>query len=259
MMPNFQSLQRRLINFSISQHVPVQLVIKTAALLVCSQLVPEHTVLQGGGALTLQYPLQQVRFTRDLDLVVADSFDAWETEFRRNLEYGFSHFAGEMRIRGNDIVREGGHLPTGVKMYPRDVHLSFAGRPFALVPLDITAAMPSERQSKQAKLSAANEQLATYLGLNLKSGLTVLDPIQQTAQKMGALFYARPPRSTDLADITLIIRTMTAQDHMKVSEALLEELTIRGVSKPYNLTEPGRLKEDFLAAEYGTEEDHRLL
>ena len=100
---------------------------------VVAQMLPDG-VVKGGSAIKMRYGNAQTRFTTDLDTATASEPSAYAEALGEALSRGWEGFTGRV------VPREPAH-PRDVReeyvMMPFDVRLSYLGKPWCTVPLEV--------------------------------------------------------------------------------------------------------------------------
>jgi hypothetical protein len=145
-------------------------------------------------------------------------------------------------------------------MFPRDLHISYLGQSFTLLPLDATPALPSEiSQIDAAQGSTSIVGFVEALGMpELISGLPLIDLTTQAAQKAGTLYYADPLRPTDVKDLSLILSELKnsgTYDSARLRALIIQDLNFHGLSRPFLLRSPHTLENEYERLGLGSNEE----
>lgn len=100
---------------------------------VVAQMLPDG-VVKGGSAIKMRYGNAQTRYTTDLDTATASDPSAYAEALGEALSRGWEGFTGRV------VPREPAHprdVPEEYVMMPFDVRLSYLGKPWCTVPLEV--------------------------------------------------------------------------------------------------------------------------
>lgn len=188
---------RRLSGGSPDTYVRTRTVMASA---IVAQMIP-NGVLKGGSALKVRYGNARTRFTTDLDAATATDPEEYAAALSKALEAGWEGFTGTV------VPREPAHpkdVPTEYVMRPFSVKLSYNGKPWCTVPLEVGHNEIGDADEAEWVELADASDLLEELGFP-RLGPAPLMPLQyQVAQK---LHGATSPgdRARDLIDLQLIM------------------------------------------------------
>ena len=181
-------------------------------------------LVKGGTAMDLRRGIAPARLSRDWDAVVRADLDAFLAAARPALEAGWSGFTAY--LAREEVI----HVP-GLAVSPRrfQVKLSYRGKPFATVPVEI-----SEPEGDSA-LEYDTIDVREYRGIGIEPEHPVycLSVRYQIAQKIHACTDPLDPntpntRARDLVDLQLLAPLVDAADFADVRRACLEVFEGRG-------------------------------
>lgn len=91
-------------------------------------------VVKGGSAIKMRYGNARTRYTTDLDTATASDPASYAEELGRALSRGWEGFTGRVVARRPARPR---NVPEEYVMQPFDVRLSYLGKPWCTVPLEV--------------------------------------------------------------------------------------------------------------------------
>lgn len=100
---------------------------------VVAQMLP-NGVVKGGSAIKMRYGNASTRYTTDLDTATATDPDSYAEALGSALALGWEGFTGRV------VARQPAHpkgVPAEYVMRPFDVRLSYLGKPWCTVPLEV--------------------------------------------------------------------------------------------------------------------------
>ncbi len=157
-------------------------------------------LIKGGTAIDLRRGTQPARLSKDLDAAVRGDLDSFITQARDLLDTGWSGFTGR-------LAREAEIEVPGVRIKPRrfDVKLDYLGKPFATVPVELSAAEGRSGDEHDQIIVAEYDTI----GLAPRGPVHCLSLRYQIAQKIHActdpLGGVRDnDRARDLVDLQLL-------------------------------------------------------
>ena len=160
-------------------------------------------VVKGGSALKLRYGDKTTRFTRDLDAARADDLSTFLEQLDTALERGWNGFTGR-------IVRKEPAKPKGIPgeyiMQPFEVKLSFRGKSWLTVPLEIGHDEIGDTAVSDFYISPEIVIIFEKLGFPAPQPVALLQIHHQIAQKLHALSADGSERAHDLIDLQIIVR-----------------------------------------------------
>lgn len=167
---------------------------------VVAQMLPDG-VIKGGAAIKMRYGNASTRYTTDLDTATATDPDAYAESLGEALARGWEGFSGRV------VAREPAHprgVPAEYVMRPFDVRLSYLGKPWCTVQLEVGHNEIGDADSSDwVELSDAAEAL-TSLGFPAPGSAPLMPLEHQVAQKLHAV-TGKDDRVRDLVDLQIIL------------------------------------------------------
>lgn len=169
---------------------------------VVGQMLPEGAV-KGGSALKLRLGEGTTRFTTDLDVARRGSLEGFVDAMNDLLAEGWEGFTG--RLVEREPPRPAG-IPSGYVMKPYEVKLSYAGKPWVTVPLEVGHDEIGDADEPERRISADVVAMFVRLGFPEPAPVPLMPLSHQVAQKLHALSSPGSERAHDLVDLQLIAR-----------------------------------------------------
>ena len=166
---------------------------------VVAQMLPDG-VVKGGSAIKMRYGNERTRYTTDLDTATASEPSAYAEALGAALARGWEGFTGRIVPGRPAHPRD---VPEEYIMQPFDVRLSYLGKPWCTVPLEVGHnEIGDADEADWVELSDAADIFAR-LGFPAP-GLAPLMPLEhQVAQKIHAVTGAGD-RVRDLIDLQVV-------------------------------------------------------
>lgn len=193
------SIIRRI--WGTDNHVAIRTLIANA---IVASMLP-NGVAKGGSALKMRLGSSQTRFTRDLDTAAVGSCSEYIACLSSRLEEGWEGFTGHI-VERKPPSPEG--VPDAYVMRPFDVKLSYLGRPWCTVPLEVGANEIGAAAEPEWVEIADVDDMLLELGFSALNRIPMMSAHYQVAQKLHAL-TSLGDRARDLVDLQLIARNMT--------------------------------------------------
>lgn len=168
---------------------------------VVSQMLP-NGVVKGGSALKMRYGNSTTRFTTDLDTATATEPAAYAALLGLALEKGWEGFTGRV-VRKEPAHPDG--VPAEYIMQPYDVKLSYLGKPWCTVPVEVGHNEIGDAESADWVSLQDAEAVFAKLGFPLLKQVPLMPLDHQIAQKLHAV-TDDDDRVRDLVDLQLIIQ-----------------------------------------------------
>ena len=169
---------------------------------IVGSLLPEGAV-KGGSALKLRFGNSATRFTTDLDAARVHDLDGFIEKLEDRLEEGWCGFTGHV------VPRSPAH-PEGVPgqyvMQPFDVKLSYNGKSWLTVPLEIGHDEIGDADEAEYGLADDVAELFEAVGLPAPGPSPLMPLHHQIAQKLHAVSAPGSDRAHDLIDLQVICR-----------------------------------------------------
>jgi predicted nucleotidyltransferase component of viral defense system len=188
---------------------------------VVAQMLPDNSIIKGGSALSLKYPMSDTRETKDLDLVFGDDLDTFLSEFAKHLEQGWAGFTGVLKMREKRTDRT--TMPDGFVMTPVDVSIFYKGHSFKTIRMDVVPEMNGE--VRDAIEITDSHEFEIFEALHFPRPVLdkIIPPQNQLAQKLNGIANPMMPRPRDFVDVQLILK----HDGENINYPKLYELTVR--------------------------------
>ena len=166
---------------------------------IVAQMLPDG-VVKGGSAVRMRFGSGATRYTTDLDTATASDPDEYAAMLSDALAAGWEGFTGRV-VRREPAAPRG--IPGEYVMRPFDVKLSYMGKPWCTVPLEV--GFDEIGDAEQADVTSQEE--ASYalerLGFPAVGDVALMDLCYQVAQKLHGL-TSGGDRVRDLVDLQLI-------------------------------------------------------
>lgn len=159
-------------------------------------------VVKGGSAIKMRYGSEHTRYTTDLDTATATDPDEYAAELAARLAVGWEGFTG--RVVRRDPAEPGG-VPAEYVMRPYDVKLSYVGKPWCTVPLEVGFDEIGDADQGDIEEQAEASEVLEALGFPALGDVTLMDLSYQAAQKLHGL-TGGGDRVRDLIDLQIIAR-----------------------------------------------------
>ena len=174
----------------------------TLANTIVGQMLP-NGVVKGGTALKLRYGIAKTRFTTDLDTARSDSVDAFIEELGARLAEGWEGFTG--RIVPRRPANPTG-IPTQYVMQPSDIKMSYLGRSWCTVRLEVGHNEVGDADEPEWCISRDIVEMFLRVGFPEPSPVPLMPLHHQIAQKLHGLSEPGSGRAHDLVDLQLIMK-----------------------------------------------------
>lgn len=203
---------------------------------VVAQMLPDGAV-KGGSALKLRFGDAGTRFGEDLDTARASGVDEYIGVPNTALEEGWQGFTGA-------AVRREPAMPTGAPaayvMQPYDVKLSYLGKSWVTVPLEVGHNEIGDADDPDMIVPKDAATLFEALGSDPPSPVPVMRLSHQIAQKLHGLPEEGSKRAHDLVDLQLI--SLKGQIDLARTRETCERLfAYRGSKHGLPRLRPGRI------------------
>lgn len=168
---------------------------------IVASMLPDG-VVKGGSAIKMRYGSEKTRYTTDLDTATASDPDAYAAELSERLAVGWEGFTGRV-VRREPAEPRG--VPAEYVMRPFDVKLSYLGKPWCTVPLEIGFDEIGDADQGDMEDQAEASEVLEGLGFPALGGVVLMDLSYQAAQKLHGL-TGGGDRVRDLVDLQIIAR-----------------------------------------------------
>lgn len=167
---------------------------------IVASMLPDG-VVKGGSAIKMRYGDDATRFSTDLDTATATDPALFARRLDESLRSGWEGFTGRVVAR-TPASPDG--IPEEYVMQPYDVRLSYLGKPWCTVPLEIGHNEIGDADlAEWVKLTDASELFAA-IGFPSPGKAPLMPLDHQIAQKLHALSGSKD-RVRDLVDLQLIL------------------------------------------------------
>lgn len=166
---------------------------------IVASMLPDG-VVKGGSALKMRFGDATTRFTTDLDTATATDIVLYAQRLDQNLKAGWEGFGG--RIVPREPASPKG-VPTEYVMQPYDVKLTFLGKPWCTVPLEVGHNEIGDADEADWIELADAAALFEKMGFPALGKAPLMSVDHQIAQKIHAV-TSEGDRARDLADLQLI-------------------------------------------------------
>lgn len=167
---------------------------------IVAQMLPDG-VVKGGSAVRMRFGSAITRYTTDLDTATATDPDLYAQRLSEALAAGWEGFTGR-------VVRRKPAAPAGVPgeyvMRPFDVKLSYLGKPWCTVPLEVGFDEIGDADHADVAAQAEASGTPEALGFSTLGYVALMDLSYQVAQKLHGL-TSGGDRARDLVDLQLIV------------------------------------------------------
>ena len=167
---------------------------------VVGQMLPEG-VVKGGSALKLRFGNAVTRFTTDLDAARIHDIETFVGNLERRLEEGWCGFTGRVVPRSPAHPKD---VPAQYVMQPFDVKLSYNGKPWLTVTLEVGHDEIGDADEVEYGLAEDVAALFEAVGLPVPGPSPLMPLHHQIAQKLHAVSTPGGDRAHDLIDLQVI-------------------------------------------------------
>lgn len=189
---------------------------------IVAQMLP-NGVVKGGSALKLRFGDSKTRYTTDLDTARAADVDGYIDGLEDALAAGWYGFTG--RVIQRPPAKPKDVLPQYV-MQPFDVKLSYNGKPWTTVQLEIGHNELGDADEPDFGIASDIGLLFEKVGLPAPMQIPLMPLHFQIAQKLHGLSEAGSKRAHDLIDLQVIVRLGNV-DYLKTKEMCIRLFAYR--------------------------------
>lgn len=168
---------------------------------IVGQMIP-GAVFKGGGALMVRYGVDNARFSMDLDAARSLEERVFEEELENRLRAGWNGFTG-LLAEGDRAKIDG--LPEEHVMKPYDVKLSYCGKSWIKVPLEVGFNEIGDADEVEFATVSHLADLFVELGFPEPCPIPLMKLEHQIAQKIHAVSSPQSQRAHDLIDLQVIV------------------------------------------------------
>lgn len=167
---------------------------------VVAQMLPDG-VIKGGSAIKMRLGSASTRYTTDLDTATGSDPDLYAARLAESFAAGWEGFGG--RVVAREPARHA-DVPEGYLMRLFDVKLSYLGKPWCTVPLEVGFdEIGDANRADRVSQDEAAEAFAA-LGFPAPGDVALMELEYQVAQKLHGL-TGGGDRVRDLVDLQLIV------------------------------------------------------
>lgn len=166
---------------------------------IVAQMLP-NGVVKGGSAIKMRFGNVATRFTTDLDTATATNPDIYAEQLAAALVKGWEGFTG--RIVPRDPAHPQG-IPQEYVMQPFDVKLSYNGKPWCTVPLEVGHNEIGDAEAVDWVEFEDAADIFAKIGFPALGKMPLMSLTHQVAQKIHAV-TSGSDRVRDLVDLQLI-------------------------------------------------------
>lgn len=171
------------------------------ASVIVGQMLPDGAA-KGGNALKIRFGNASTRFSRDLDTARASSLEDYVSQLRESLEEGWNGFTGAV-VRREPASPKG--VPTAYIMQPFDVKLSYNGKGWMTLPLEVGHNEIGDADDPEMVTSSEATAILEKLGFPAPGPVPCMRLEHQIAQKLHAASEPSSDRAHDLIDLQIAI------------------------------------------------------
>ena len=167
---------------------------------IVGQLLPDG-VVKGGSSLMFRYGADATRYTRDIDAARRMDLAAYLERLEDALDAGWNGFTGTLAEVAPPRPRG---VPRRYVMLPYDIKLSYLGRPWQTVRIEIGHNEIGDADESEGALPDELAKVFESLSFPVPQPLPVMGLSHQVAQKLHAVSEPGSERAHDLIDLQLI-------------------------------------------------------
>ena len=194
---NLDKALQRIAEGSRDGYIRLRAVVANA---VVGQMLPGG-VVKGGSAIKFRLGDGATRFTTDLDVARAESLEGFVDSLAASLAEGWAGFTGRVVARRPANPKD---VPPEYVMQPFDVKLSYNGKPWLTVELEVGHDEIGDADEPDWGISEDISELFVCLGFPEPNPVPLMPLHHQAAQKLHALSELGSKRAHDLIDLQLI-------------------------------------------------------
>ena len=166
---------------------------------IVANMLPDG-VIKGGSAIKMRFGNAETRFTTDLDTATATNPEVYAEQLNEALHEGWEGFSGRV-VKREPASPEG--VPGDYVMQPYDVKLTYMGRAWCTVPLEIGHNEIGDADAPDWAELTDVTALFESLGFPALGNVPLMPLEHQIAQKLHAMTSVGD-RARDLVDLQLI-------------------------------------------------------
>lgn len=176
---------------------------------IVAQMLPDG-VVKGGSAIKMRFGDAATRFTTDLDTATASDPTAYIERLSAALSEGWEGFTGRIVSREPASPKD---VPSDYVMRPFDVKLSYNGKPWCTVPLEVGHNEIGDADEADWVRPTHVGRIFEQLGFHVPGEVPLMSLPHQVAQKLHAL-TGEGERLRDLVDLQLIVANADLDLHV---------------------------------------------
>lgn len=173
---------------------------RAIANVIVGQLLPDG-VVKGGSSLMFRYGGECTRYTRDIDTARKMELDEYINRLDASLAEGWNGFTGKLVAVEPPKPKA---VPPAYVMIPFDIKLSYCGRPWQTIRIEVGHNEIGDADTSEECLPAELAEVFDELSFPRPNPLPVMDLDYQIAQKLHAVSEPGSERAHDLIDLQLI-------------------------------------------------------
>ena len=163
-------------------------------------------VVKGDSSLKFRWGDQTTRFTNDLDTAYSTSLEEFKDKISEALVGGWHGFTG--RLVAKPSAKPKG-VPEKYVMQPYEIKLSYNGRSWLTIPLEVGHNEIGDADDPEYRISADIVDLFERIGLPEPSPIPCMAIPHQISQKIHGASGHNSARAHDLIDLQLIVNNET--------------------------------------------------
>lgn len=168
---------------------------------IVASMLPAGAV-KGGTSLKLRFGDAATRFTTDLDAARAEGIDDFRRELEGRLSEGWEGFAGRLAEGRQAHPKD---VPAGYVMQPFEVKLSYLGRPWCTVSLEVGHDEIGDAEEPEMVVPEEANAWLERIGFPPLGPIAVMPLRFQVAQKIHGATGPGSGRAHDLIDLQVIV------------------------------------------------------
>lgn len=166
------------------------------------QLLPDGAI-KGGSSLKLRFGNAVTRFSKDLDAARLSDIEEYADALERSLMEGWQGFTGKI-VRGHRATPK--DVPRAYVMQPYEVKLSYNGKSWITVPLEVGHNELGDAEGADELFPAETSEIFEKLGFPPLHPIPFMRLTYQVSQKLHGLTEEGSERVHDLVDLQVIFR-----------------------------------------------------
>jgi len=168
---------------------------------IVAQMLPNGAI-KGGSAIKFRLGYGGTRFTNDLDTVYRTGLKEFIADYEAKLKNGWCGFTGKIVTKTPAKPKD---VPTEYVMQPFEVKLSYNGKPWITVILEVGHNEIGDGDKPDWGMSSDVISIFEELGFPAPKPVALMPLPHQIAQKLHGLSEQGSERAHDLIDLQLIV------------------------------------------------------